>query len=385
MAPPDRDHERTLLAIAALAVEDGLTQREIAAVTGKSQPEISRLYRDACDSGLVVQEVRWPDDIDRSVVDEVAFADREELQQHLERLGRTSFATQMGRGPFQKVHIIHGGSEEDDWELWGRKAGLVVGLLARTARVVGVAWGVNIDRVVRSMPTQPADPDKVCLPVAGEPLQRRAKRLGATQAAELLAKKFDAKLEEHLLGVGHRIPRDLADPEQVKTIRAYLASSPSYRHIFGSGENDGGPLIETLEMVLTGLGSTETSQASEDPLYLDTLDSEAAADDGEADSSPKLENAAVCNVAGIFLPRDPKDVAACEVVARVNANWLGISLDSLQGCARRAIGERPWKPGVVVVAAEPAKAEAVLAAVKAGVVSNLVVSRQLASSLLPMA
>jgi DNA-binding transcriptional regulator LsrR (DeoR family) len=384
MVAPDRDHERTLLAIAALAVEDGLTQREIAAVTGKSQPEISRLYREACDSGLVVQEVRWPDDIDRSVVDEIAFADREELQQHLERLARTSFETRMGRGPFQKVHIIHGGSEEDDWEIWGRKAGLVVGLLARTARVIGVAWGVNIDRVVRSMPTQPADPDKVCLPVAGEPLQRRAKRLGATQAAELLAKKFGAKLEEHLLGVGHRIPRELADPEQVKTIRAYLASSPSYRHLFGSGENNAEPLIETLEMVLTGLGSTETSQASRDPLYLDTLDSEAAAD-GEADGGPRLQDAAACNVAGIFLPRDPADVAACEVVARVNANWLGISLDSLQGCARRAIVERPWKPGVVVVAAEPAKAEAVLAAVKAGVVSNLVISRQLASSLLPRA
>lgn len=383
MPTRDRDHDHAMLAIAALAVEDGLTQRQIAAVTGKSQPEVSRLYREACDSGVVVQEVRWPEGVDRSVVDEVAFADREELQRYLERLGKTSFETVMGRGPFQKVHIVHGGSEEDDWELWGRKAALVVGLLTRAADVVGVAWGRNIDRVLRSMPTQPSDPAKVFLPVAGEPLTHRAAaNMGATDAADLLAKRFGSHLEEHLLGVGHRIPADLADPDQVRTIRAFLGSGSSYRHIFGPSDDPAGPLIGRLEMVLTGVGSTETSQASRDPLYLETLDSEAASKD-VAGSEPSLEEAAVGNVAGIFLPRDPTNDAACKVVERVNEHWFGISLESLQGCARRGIEQRPWKPGVVVVAAEPAKAGAVVAAVKAGVVSNLVVSRQLASSLLP--
>jgi DNA-binding transcriptional regulator LsrR (DeoR family) len=379
MSIKNHDADRDRLAIAALIVEDRLTQRQIAAITGKSQPEVSRLYHEACDRGLVVEEIRWPEGTDRSVVDEVAFENREELQKHLERLSKTT--RREGRPPFQKLHIVHGGSDEDEWELFGRKAALVVGSLARAATVVGVAWGRNIDRVVRSMPAQPPDPSKIVLPVAGEPLKHRAAKLGATDAAALLAEKFGSQRTEHLLGVGHRIPAHLADPVQVKTIRDYLASSSSYVNIFGPSDDPAGPLIDRLQMVLTGVGSTETSQASDDPLYAETLESENAAT--VARSEPSLEEAAVGNVAGVWLPRDPQDDAAGAVVDRVNAHWFGISLASLQGCALRAVQQRAAKPGVVVVATEPAKAEAILAAVKAGVVSNLVVSRQLANSLLP--
>ena len=382
MPVKNHDPDRDRLAIAALIVEDRLTQRQIAAITGKSQPEVSRLYREAWDRNLVVQEIRWPEGTDRSVVDEVAFENREELQMHLERLSKTTPGTR--RAPFQKLHIVHGGSDEDEWELFGHKAALVVGSLARAANVVGVAWGRNIDRVVRSMPIQPPDQSKIVLPVAGEPHTHRAAKLGATDAAALLAEKFGSQRAEHLLGVGHRIPAHLAGPDQVETIRAYLASSSSYRNIFGPSDDPDGPLIDRLQMVLTGVGSTMTSEASLDPLYLETLESERAAE-GVARSDPSLEQAAVGNVAGVWLPRDPQDEAAGAVVDRVNAHCFGISLASLQGCASRAVQQRAMKPGVVVVATEPAKAEAILAAVKAGVVSNLVVSRQLASSLLPSA
>jgi len=371
------DNERDRLAVAVLTVEHGLTQREIAGITGKSQPEVSRLYRQACESGLVVQEVRWPDGQDHSVVDEVAFEGRDELQKRLERLSKSSGAR---RPLFQKLHIVYGGSDLDDWELFGRKAGVEVGLLARDADVIGVAWGRNVARVVKSMPNQPSTPDKIVIPVAGEPLTHRAE-VGATAAAELLANRFGANVAEHLYGVGHRIPAHLAQPDQVKTIRAYLASSSSYRNIFGPSDEREVPLIDRLDMVLTGVGSTETSQASSDPLYLETVAAERA--EKTRAREPSLTDAAIGNVSGWWLPRDPADKAASSVVARVNEHWFGISLASLQGCARRAVGGRSPKPGVVVVAAEPTKAETILAAVQAGVVSNLVVSRQLATSLLP--
>lgn len=378
MPMKNQDLDRDRLVIASLAIDQHLTQRQIAAITGKSQPEVSRLYREAREIGLVEQKVLWPKGTDPSIVDDVAFEGREELQRRLERLSKTMLG--ISRAPFQKLHIVHGGSDQDAWELFGRIAGQVVGTLARSANIVGVAWGRNIDRVVRSMPTQPPDQSKIVLPVAGEPHTHRAAKLGATDAAALLAEKLGSQRAEHLLGVGHRIPADLADPDQVATIRAYLASSSSYRNIFGPCDDEASPLIDRLQMVLTGVGSTMTSQTSQDPLYLETLESEKAAK--VARSEPSLEAAAVGNVAGVWLPRDPEDEAAGRVVDRVNAHWLGISLASLQGCALRAVEPNAVKPGVVVVATEHEKAEAVLAAVKVGVVSNLVVSRQLANSLL---
>jgi DNA-binding transcriptional regulator LsrR (DeoR family) len=252
--------------------------------------------------------------------------------------------------------------------------------MARGAGVIGVAWGRNVNRVVKTMNMQPGDPSKVVLPVAGEPFKYRAAKVGATDAAHALAQKFGTRNVEHLLGVGARLPSHLAGAENVATIRAYLASSPSYQRIFGPVEDPKGPLIDRLDMVLTGIGSTSTSEAAADPLYLETVEAEAAKDSSMAE--PTLQEAAIGNVAGWYLPKNVNNEAHCRVVERVNAHWFGIGFDSLRKCARRASSARPVRPGVVVVAAEPAKAEPVLAAVRAGIVSHLIVSRDLAEGLL---
>lgn len=363
------------LVVAALAVEDDLTQREIAAIIDKSQAEVSRLYRDAVARGWVHREVRWPDGANRAQVDGLVFKHRPELQSRLERLSRQ--AGEKGPVPFQKVHIVYG--EDAKWELFARRASVLVGDMLRGATVIGVAWGRNVDRVLKAMPNLPADPSKIVLPVAGEPFKYQA-QVGATDAAELLGTRLGTQKIEHLRGVGARLPPHLASPENITTIRAYLAASPSYGRIFGPNNDPDGPLIERLDLVLTGIGSTATSDASADPLYRETKEAEAANCPGRGERS--LEQAAVGNVGGWYLPKDVDSDADRRIVEGVNSHWFGIRIESLVGCAARASRSRPKRPGVVVVAPEPEKAETVLAAVRAGVVSQLIVSRRLAERLL---
>ena len=120
-------------------------------------------------------------------------------------------------------------------------------------------------------------------------------------------------------------------------------------------------------MILTGIGNVDTSQRNigvgTDPWYTETVEAE----------EPNVLDLAVGNIGGVWIAKNEISEADKERVAKVNDRWLGAQYDHFKGCALNA------DPGVVVVAAEPDKADIVLETLH--LINVLIVSRQLADEL----
>lgn len=87
------------------------------------------------------------------------------------------------------------------------------------------------------------------------------------------------------------------------------------------------------------------------------------------------EELIVGDMAGVSLPRAGISNVQDGVVRHLDRCWLGLARDHLKRCASSG------KPGVIVCAFDPRKAEAVVRACQLGLVSRLVISSALAQAL----
>ena len=93
---------------------------------------------------------------------------------------------------------------------------------------------------------------------------------------------------------------------------------------------------------------------------------------------PNVLDLAVGNIGGVWIAKNEISPEDKEQVARVNERWLGAQYGDFLGCALNADLQHR-RPGVVVVAVEPDKADIVLETLH--LINVLIVSRQLADEL----
>ena len=125
-------------------------------------------------------------------------------------------------------------------------------------------------------------------------------------------------------------------------------------------------------MILTGLGNVDTSKRDiagiSDPWYTETEEAEGV----------NVLDLAVGNIGGVWIAKNEISDGDKERVAKVNERWLGAQYGDFRGCALNAdLLQR--RPGVVVVAVEPDKADIVLETLH--LINVLIVSRLLADEL----
>lgn len=176
-----------------------------------------------------------------------------------------------------------------------------------------------------------------------------------------------------LRGVQARIPRSVHDHDGGQIARELIRYSNDYRLIFGAPDSDETPLISEVPMILTGIGNADTSNRNvagvgPDPLYLETVEAE----------EPNILDLAVGNIGGVWIAKNEISETDKDRVAKVNERWLGAQYDHFRGCSLNA-DMLHRRPGVVVVAVEPDKADIVLEALH--LINILIVSRQLADEL----
>jgi DNA-binding transcriptional regulator LsrR (DeoR family) len=175
----------------------------------------------------------------------------------------------------------------------------------------------------------------------------------------------------------------------VSTIRGFLGWINGYRAIFGEPPERGArkagrpaspptaqsPLVERLDMVLTGAGVP--SRHSRSVWLQERLVSEGFRDLAE------LASLVIGDIGGCYLPRHDLDAKARQRVRGINARWTGIQVDHLRRCAERAARARSGKGprGVVIVALGKEKAEVVAECVRLGIVTRLIIDHELAQAL----
>lgn len=377
---------KVLLAAYFHATYPSLTQEKIAeqAQLG-TQTNVSRLLDKAKSKHYLRQVFQFPSDM--------PLDERHQLWRHFEQtfykpharleaalIARAEAlrATYDGVAPFRRLHVV----ATPDWradDVSGRErvfeefgvgaADIVARYIDEADSYCVVAWGRTLDATLRKIPwrTEPALNKKTFMPIAGEPTNFEPNGRSPSDAASFLANAWPGSERLSLRGVQARIPRSVYEQDEHGIARKLASYSADYERIFVRPR-----LIDKAAIILTGIGDVRTSTQAgaagqADPWYRET----------ERAEDPDVLSLPIGNIGGVWVARDGGGDEARHKVAQVNERWLGAQHDDFMRCSRRADMVR--RPGVVVLAVEPEKAEVVLQALY--LVNVLVISRQLADAL----
>jgi DNA-binding transcriptional regulator LsrR (DeoR family) len=372
------------------AQDPSLTQREIGERANLGgQAQVSRLLTVARERGYLREVFEFPPglpDEDRQRVMDSFFRLHSELEGALKQRARELNAARSdGGSPFKRLHVVAApglddgdeGARERAFQSFGTNAAEIVGGYIDEAAACSVAWGRTISATVRHVRTRAAPPgqvwDKLFMPIVGEPTNYEPNGVSPTDAAQTLAAAWPGSEYLSLRGVQARIPRSVYERDSGNIARELVGYSRNYQRIFGAHGSPDRPLIAQLPMMLTGIGDARTSERASgaagqaDPWYMET---------SEAESRSVLE-LSVGNLGGVLLTRSDAPADDKHKVEQVNERWLGAQHSDFKRCSLNA--DMPQRPGVVVVAVEPEKAEIVLEALY--LTNVLIVSRQLADAL----
>ena len=299
------------------------------------------------------------------------------------RSRKLSIERSVGGSPFKQLHVVAAPGIENEKDArvrgnafrnFGMSAAGIVASYIDEVDMCCVAWGRTIAATVEHMPNSSApNMPKQFIPIAGEPTNHEPNGVSPSDAARKLSEAWPGSTSLSLRGVQARIPKVVHDQDEGRIARELIRYSTSYRRIFGSPDSRETPLISEVPMILTGIGNVDTSQRNiagvgPDPWYLETVEAE----------EPNILDLAVGNIGGVWIAKNDLDDGDQERVAKVNDRWLGAQYDHFRICSLNADLQR-HRPGVVVLAVEPDKAEIVLEALH--LVNILIVSRQLADEL----
>jgi len=373
-----------------------LTQEQIADKAGLgNQASVSRHLKDARERKILIEGFRFPADLspeDRLEVENSFYPHHGQLDEALSKRSRLlSSKRSVGGSPFKRLHIVAApGIEnkedarvrESAFRSFGTSTAGIVASYIDEVDMCCVAWGRTIAAILDYIPTSSArDWKKQFIPIAGEPTNHEPNGVSPSDAARRLSLAWPGSTFLSLRGVQARIPKSVDDKDAGGIARELISYSTSYRQIFGRRGSDDTRLISEVPMIITGIGNVDTSKRNiagvgpdpwylqgPDPWYLETVEAE----------EPNILELAVGNIGGVWIARDDLSEEDKDKVAKVNKRWLGAQHDDFRGCSLNAdLLQR--RPGVVVLAVEPDKADIVLEALH--LVNVLIVSRQLADAL----
>src|SRR5262245_7748724 len=365
---------------AAYLYSQGNDQAKIGAVLGVSQGEVSRLVAYARREGWIQTRCVLPDAALRAV-EQIVFVGRNDLRDKLRRE-----ADRHGVPPVRDIRVLHSGGESDAPDEWdarlhrfGRLAAPRLQELLPRMRLVGVTWGKTIARVVDGLrllnphaPPSPRPPRFV--PLTGEPLTYPDLETSSSTLAHRLGEIFSPGLHplHSLAAVPAFIPAKFPRKSQT-TIRDFIAEIAGYRMIFERTDPDGRPqepLVDRLDTIITGVGTVSPGVSGR------LLDDRVVA---ERVTKEQLQERAVGDIGGVFLPRHARD----RVVRGINERWTGVRLEHIRACAAAASRDHS-RAGVIVLAMGSAKAQITLESIRAGLITELILDHDLATALLAL-
>jgi transcriptional regulator with XRE-family HTH domain len=366
--------------------DPSLTQQEIADRAGLgTQAQVSRLLAEARDHKVLREVFQWPADVPEETrlrVTSSYFERHGELADALaERSRQLRSARGDGGSPFRRLHVVPApylengtSASAQSLQSFGISAAEIVADYIDETATCCVAWGRTIAATVSHIRTRNAGyRNKKFIPMVGEPTNHDPNGLSASDAARALSLAWPESESLSLRGVQARIPKAVYERDKDNIAKELIGYSRSYQQIFGAPDSNEQPLISHVPMILTGVGIADTSRelvggVGPDPWHLETEDAEGK----------DVLALTAGNIGGVWIPRDDVPEAARAKVEQVNSRWLGARENDFRRCSLLADAQL-HRPGVVVLAVEPAKKNIILEALH--LVNALIVSRQLADAL----
>jgi DNA-binding transcriptional regulator LsrR (DeoR family) len=367
--------------------DNNLKQEALAERLGLSgQAQVSKLLKQARQMGYLREVFEFPQDVSpdtRRKIENSYFDKHSALEAELIRRAQIARDKNSdGSSPFKRLHVCaapgleikDGGARERAFSTFGANAAEIVASYIDNADTCCVAWGRTLHATVRHVrPRTTPGSKKIFMPITGEPTNYEPNGISPSDAAQMLAAAWPGSEYLSLRGVQARIPKSVYERGNESIARELALDSDNYRRIFGHPGNQNRPLMSQVAMIFTGIGDAQTSgRASgvthqEDPWWLETAKAEGR----------DVLSLATGNIGGIWIPSQNASAVERDNIEKMNARWLGAEHGHFERCS--LLGGTADRPGVVVVAVEPEKAEIILEALY--LMNVLIISRHLADAL----
>jgi len=349
---------------AAYLASIGRSQKEIAGRLGVSAATANRLLERAVESGVLKPlnpVLKLPPNELRKIKNDLF--GRDDLLQKLSALSN---------GTLQHLEVLESGA--------GRPSAVAVAAaqyvlddIVRAAKFIAVTWGATNRELVRCI-EHAAHGREMNLKhtvhfvqVCGDP--QLAISDPTLRCSTLVAKLNTAingtETSPYTFSISASIPGRFT-AEQVTIIRDFTHEVGGYSKIFVRTPQGLPQLAVKIDCLLTSCGNGRSGQ--------DRWLSECAAIAGLPDR--RLEELNGGNIGGYWLAKEGLSKADSRTLEDVNSRWIGIGVDDIKAIAQRG--------GVILLAAEPYKADTIYRLVRRQLVSHLFISSALERALLPL-
>lgn len=258
---------------------------------------------------------------------------------------------------------------------------------------IGISLGRTIANVIREMPrtgVRISHPVKV-VPLSGDPVHlinlNYQQQTASLLAGELVQRAFapgSSSEQPVLTGVPCYLPiRFQGQGKKNSPVEEYLNAIPGFQKVFGGTQHNDN-FLRQVDTALVGVGViTDNDKDNTQDLQTGVFIREIILAEQRESAKSELERIIDGELGGVLLPKPRLSDSDRLLLAGYKRGWLGIQENELRSLAQSA--STNGQPGVILVARGAAKAEAVRAATKLGLINVLFVDLALAAALKKLA
>jgi DNA-binding transcriptional regulator LsrR (DeoR family) len=381
------------LAVAYLASDRRMTQKDIAKILEMNQSTVSRLFKRVKDEYIKLSFCREKVD-DATMQKIVNRASPPKLAGELQRFAENH---ELKGVPHVDVVPMESGLDvEEQMLVFALGAAVVVKrLLNSVDATVGVAWGRTIWHIAKALrdlpprgPWREHNPIEF-VPLCGDPLDVSSEKyrdITSSRIASDLSRSINGdNVHPAWLGlVPAFVPKGFEHGAARTIIDRLINLVPEYRRIFGlrgSTQPTDEHRAMNLDMILAATGTADNPLGFGKGRLagLSLRESQVLAENIHGD------------IGGVLVPKLSAGGGVHKTVLRLMSRWTGLKMAHLEECAERAFenrkqvprgGEGLRRPGVVLLSFGPARASIVSEAVRRGLANHLIIDSRLESSLL---
>ena len=284
---------------------------------------------------------------------------------------------------FRRIYVADSGSFDEHERMYptrlkqfGAEASPILCELLLHSHCVGVSWGLTLSAAIHALTPAHcfrfhAHPPIRFLPTCGEPYGTPLR----TDSSSHLAVELDQRINKStshclsLTGVTAVIPKEFTAKPKLAVIQRFLRSCPAYLEIFGAPKGKNPRLIDTMDTLLTSVGTLDR------PWRMCGVE---LCEIGGIERQT-FRKVVLGDIGGFLIPNSEEPSADDTAqLKEMQSLWTGIQGSDLLEAARKADHNRP---GVVVLAIGANKAKIIHRCVKLGLINSLICDEALAWAL----
>ena len=368
---------------AAFLYARGNTLDVIAAILSLSTVSIHTALKRAKSQGLIKENIEFCyDKLPPQRLQQLKRLDYVELLS-LVLQGASPKLPDQAKHVFRRIYVVDSGTFNEAERMYqtrltqyGAEGSPILCELLRNSHCVGVSWGLTLSAAIQGL--TPAHcfcfhnhPPIQFLPTCGEPYGTPLR----TDSSSHLAVELDQRINKStshslsLSGVPAVIPKAFASKDKMAVIQRFIRCCPAYSEIFGNPEQTSGRLIDTVDTLLTSVGTLDRPwrMCGVELCEIGGIERQA------------FRDVVLGDIGGVLIHKEekpsPEEAARLREIQQL---WTGIQGSDFFEAARKADHNRP---GVIVLAIGANKAKIIHRCVKQGLINHLICDEALAWAL----